>query len=104
LTVFLFALVGGGVVDNLKFDYNSRITLSELLVMIRLGNHIRLTPREIARLEMITGFSPAGVKTMADFDAYVRNCKEYYWGVSRDTQFLHHLIDVEKSACLSGRK
>jgi hypothetical protein len=24
--------------------------------MIRLGNQIRLTPREIARLEMITGF------------------------------------------------
>jgi hypothetical protein len=71
--------------------------------MIRLGNQIRLTPREIARLEMITGFSPVGVKTMADFDAYVKQCKEYYWGVSRDTRFLHYLIDREKSACLGGR-
>ena len=72
--------------------------------MLRLGNHIRLTPREIARLVKITGFSPDGVKTMADFDAYVKRCKEYYWGTSRDTQFLHYLIDREKKACLLGKK
>ena len=72
--------------------------------MIRLGNQIRLVPREVARLKMITGFSPDGVKTMADFDAYGKACKAHYWGVSRDTQFLHYLIDREKSACLIGKK
>jgi hypothetical protein len=41
---------------------------------------------------------------MVDFDAYVKRCKEYYWGVSEHTQFLHYLIDREKSACLGGKK
>jgi hypothetical protein len=30
--------------------------------MIRLGKHIRLTPREVARFTQITGFAPADVK------------------------------------------
>lgn len=37
--------------------------------MIRLGNHIRLTSREVARFTHITGFAPDDVKTIEDLDA-----------------------------------
>lgn len=68
--------------------------------MLRLGNAIRLTPREIERFTDITGFTPAHVKTLDDLDAYVDQCKRHYWGVSEDTRFLHWLIDKERSRCL----
>jgi hypothetical protein len=35
------------------------------------------------------------VKTVDDLDAYIVRCKRHYWGVSKDTQFLHWLIDKE---------
>lgn len=68
--------------------------------MIRLGNHIRLTAREVARFTQITGFAPDDVKTIDDLDAYIARCKRYYWGVSEDTRFLHWLIDKERARCL----
>lgn len=67
--------------------------------MIRLGNHIRLTRTEIARFTKITGFAPADVKTLDDLDAYIRQCKQHYWGVSKETQFLHWLMDRERARC-----
>lgn len=70
--------------------------------MLRLGKNIRLTPREIERFIKITGFTPADVKTIDDLDAYVEQCKRYYWGVSEDTRFLHWLIDKERSRCLGA--
>ncbi len=70
--------------------------------MLRLGNAIRLTSREIERFTKITGFSPAHVKTVDDLDAYVTRCKRYYWGVSEDTRFLHWLIDKERSRCFGA--
>ncbi len=70
--------------------------------MLRLGNKIRLTPREIERFTKITGFIPVDVKTIDDLDAYVAKCKRYYWGVSEDTRFLHWLIDKERSRCLGA--
>jgi hypothetical protein len=68
--------------------------------MIRLGNHIRLTPREVARFTQITGFAPEDVKTIEDLDAYIARCKHYYWGTSESTRFLHWLIDKERARCL----
>jgi hypothetical protein len=68
--------------------------------MIRLGNHIRLTAREVARFAHITGFAPEDVKTIEDLDAYIARCKRYYWGVSKATRFLHWLIDKERARCL----
>lgn len=68
--------------------------------MIRLGNHIRLTPREVARFTQITGFAPDDVKTVDDLDAYIARCKRFYWGTSDDTRFLHWLIDKERARCL----
>ena len=68
--------------------------------MIRLGNHIRLTPREVARFTHITGFAPDDVKTIEDLDAYIARCKRFYWGTSKATRFLHWLIDRERARCL----
>ena len=68
--------------------------------MLRLGNRIRLTSSDVARFTEITGFVPENVKTLDDLDEFVRRCKRYYWGVSEDTQFLHWLIDKERSRCL----
>ena len=70
--------------------------------MIRFGRHIRLTPKEVERFTTITGFEPLNVKTLEDLDAYIAQCKRHYWGVSKDTQFLHWLIDKERLRCLGG--
>lgn len=68
--------------------------------MLCLGSRIRLTRSEVARLHRITGFEPVGVRTVSDLESYVRRCKEHYWGISRETQFLHWLIDREIERCL----
>ena len=68
--------------------------------MIRLGNHIRLTSREVARFTHITSFAPDDVKTIEDLDAYIARCKHFYWGTSEPTRFLHWLIDRERARCL----
>lgn len=70
--------------------------------MLRCGRQIRLTPIEVERFTEITGFVPENVKTLDDLDAYVKQCKEYYWGVSDETRYLHWLIDQERSSCLDG--
>ncbi|HEY8102687.1 MAG TPA: hypothetical protein VIF82_18260 [Burkholderiaceae bacterium] len=68
--------------------------------MLRLGNHIRLTPREIERFTTITDFAPVDLKTLDELDAYIKKCKRYYWGTSSDTKFLHWLIDKEYARAL----
>jgi len=78
----------------------SETASARLTKMIRLGSRIRLTRNEIERFTEITGFEPVGVKTLEDLDAYIGGCKRHYWGVSRETRFLHWLIDREKSRCL----
>jgi hypothetical protein len=65
--------------------------------MIRLGTHIRLTRPEVERLFRLTDIEPVGIRTRADLDAYVARCKAHYWGHSRDTQFVHWLIDQERA-------
>lgn len=70
--------------------------------MLCLGSCIRLTRLEIERLHRITGIEPTDVRTLADLEAYVRRCKAHYWGVSRETQFLHWLIDRELERCLQA--
>jgi hypothetical protein len=62
--------------------------------MLRGTRFVRLTRRETARWIKITGIEP-DVKTAEDLWRYVRRCKEQFWGVSRDTRFLHFLIDEE---------
>lgn len=69
--------------------------------MIQFGQRIRLTRREIQRFKTITDIEPVGIRTHADLDAYVERCKAYYWGVSKETQFLHWLIDSEYHRCFS---
>ena len=68
--------------------------------MIRLGNNVRLTRREVERFTRITGLEPVGVRTLDDLDEYIRECKAHYWGVSEETRFLHWLLDEERSRCL----
>lgn len=70
--------------------------------MIRLGNCIRLTRREVERFTRITGFEPVGVRTLDDLDEYIGQCKAHYWGVSEETRFLHWLLDEERSRCLAA--
>ena len=67
--------------------------------MLCLGQHVRLTLREIERFTTITGITPVDVRTVADLEAYIERCKAHYWGVSRETQFLHWLIDREYQRC-----
>ena len=67
--------------------------------MIRLGPHIRLTRPEIEYFLWLTDIEPAGIRTLADLDAYVARCKAYYWGVSRETRRLHALIDQARARC-----
>ena len=67
--------------------------------MIRLGSQIRLTHREVERFRKITGIEPVGIRTSDDLDAYIARCKAHYWGVSKETQFLHWLIDREYAQC-----
>ncbi len=69
--------------------------------MLRLGNTIRLTSREIERFTEITGFVPVNVKTLDDLRQYVEECKKYYWGVSDDTKLLHYLIDRDYRTALA---
>lgn len=67
--------------------------------MIRLGHQIRLTRREVDRFTKITAIAPVDVRTFADLEAYIAHCKAHYWGASRETQFLHWLIDREMESC-----
>jgi len=67
--------------------------------MIRFGQHIRLTQREIERFKKITDLEPVGIRSLNDLAAYIERCKAHYWGVSKETQFLHWLIDREYQRC-----
>ena len=67
--------------------------------MIRLGSQIRLSRREVERFLKITDIEPVGIRTLDDLEAYIARCKAHYWGVSRETQFLHWLIDREYHQC-----
>ena len=67
--------------------------------MLRLGQRVRLTRREVERFTKITGIAPVDVRTLDDLAVYVLGCKAHYWGVSRETQFLHMLIDREYEQC-----
>ena len=68
--------------------------------MLKCETQVRLTRREVERFTELTGFVPVDVKTRDDLDAYIAECKKYYWGVSNETKFLHYLIDTELQAAL----
>ena len=70
------------------------------LAMIRLGNQLRLTGREVERFTRITGIEPVGVKSLDDLDDYIGRCKDYYQGASQEARFLRWLLDEERSRCL----
>ena len=67
--------------------------------MLRLGQHVRLTSKEVEHFTLITGFAPGGIKTLDDLHSYIKRCKRYYWGTSKDTVALHLLIDDALSRC-----
>lgn len=70
------------------------------MAMLRCGNQIRLTRREAEVFKEITDFEPVGVRTLADLEAYVADCKRYYHGNSHAARFLHWLIDEELDQCV----
>jgi hypothetical protein len=63
--------------------------------MLRGAKTMRLTRCEWARWVKITGFEPADVRSEDDLRRFVLRCKQYFWGTSEDTRFLHFLIDAE---------
>lgn len=65
--------------------------------MIRLGNRIRLTRREVELFTKITGFEPVEVNSLDDLDRYISQCKAHYWGDSEETRTLHGLLDSVRS-------
>lgn len=69
--------------------------------MIRLGNNIRLTRREVERFKKITGIAPVGLKTLDDLDSYIRECKSRFRGESEDARYLRYLLDEERLGCLA---
>jgi hypothetical protein len=83
----------------LKFRQDGAQTVRCDILMIRFGHQIRLTHREVERFTKITAIEPVDVRSLADLDAYIARCKAHYWGSSRDTQFLHWLIDQEYGRC-----
>lgn len=70
--------------------------------MLRLNHSIRLTPRDMARWIQITGFAPQDIRCLAQLDAYIVQCKAYYWGASRETRYLHWLMDLERELQLGS--
>jgi hypothetical protein len=70
--------------------------------MIHLRSQIRLTRPEVVRFSRITGIEPVGIRTVGDLEAYIARCKAHYWGVSKETRFLHWLIDREVERCLQA--
>jgi hypothetical protein len=63
--------------------------------MLRYGIQVRLTRPERAWLARITAIEPGSIRSVEDLQAYVRRCKDHYWGSSDDTRFLHWLIERE---------
>jgi len=68
--------------------------------MLRLGQHVRLTSKEVEYFTHITGFAPVGIKQLDDLHSYIKRCKRYYWGTPRDTLALHRLIDDALFCCM----
>ncbi|GAC1390277.1 MAG: hypothetical protein Q8R67_19080 [Rhodoferax sp.] len=83
----------------MKFRQDDAQTVRCDILMIRFGHQIRLTHREVERFTKITAIEPVDIHSLADLDAYIARCKAHYWGSSRDTQFLHWLIDQEYGRC-----
>jgi hypothetical protein len=83
----------------LKFRQDGAQTVRCDILMIRFGQQIRLTRLEVERFTKITAIEPVDIRSLADLDAYIARCRAHYWGASRDTQFLHWLIDREYGHC-----
>jgi hypothetical protein len=85
--------------ESLRMRQHGRSAPTWSDAMIRLNQQIRLTRREVERFVKITDLVPEHIHTFEDFDAYVARCKAHYWGVSKDTRFMHWLIDRERDRC-----
>lgn len=70
--------------------------------MFRGDGKLRLSTRDLRRWTRITGFEPVGIRYVADLAAYVKVCKAHYWGASKETRFIHSLIDEEFRRCVGG--
>ena len=68
--------------------------------MIRFGQRIRLTSREVERLARITGFEAVGVKSIDDLTAYVSQCRACCADGPKDAAILQWLLDEAVSRCL----
>ncbi len=78
---------------------NGTSTIEGKAIVIRFGSRVRLTHREVERFHRITDIEPVNIRSLDDLDTYVARCKAHYWGVSKETRFLHWLIDREYAQC-----
>lgn len=70
--------------------------------MFRDDGKLRLSTRDLRRWARITGFEPVGIRCVADLAAYVQVCKAHYCGTSKETRFIHWLIDEEFRRYIGG--
>jgi hypothetical protein len=70
--------------------------------MFRGDGKLHLSARDRRRWTRITGFEPVGINCVKDLAAYVQVCKAHYWGISKETRFIHWLIDEEFRRCVGG--
>ncbi len=70
--------------------------------MFRGDGKLHLSARDRRRWTRITGFEPVGINCVKDLAAYVQVCKAHYWGISKETSFIHWLIDEEFRRCVGG--
>lgn len=61
--------------------------------MLRCGTSIRLTQPEIDCLNIVTGHSPVGIRTVDELDMFIDRCKRKYRGFP-DTPKLYAVIDA----------
>jgi hypothetical protein len=85
-----------------RFDLDVPHIQDRFADMLRLNQSIRLTARDVDRWIKLTGFVPRDIRCLAQLDAYIVQCKAYYWGTSRETLYLHWLMDRERALQLGS--
>lgn len=64
--------------------------------MIRIGNRIRLTARERARLKATAGIAVPDIKTAEALNRFIEQRQEYYGGSTPEEKLLRALLEYEK--------
>lgn len=69
---------------------------------IRFGERVRLAPGDRRRLKKLIDHDPGDIRTFAQLRELMLRHRRRYPGVSRETQFLHWLMDQEWNCLDAG--